>query len=259
MINKYVPALTDLNLFDFTIADFPLFAKLKRLSLTHCSFINGAGKLLAPCAELKHLQLEWTKCRIDQTFSKLEEVVFFVYLARDDAGLEKFITLNLTLKKLSIRNNNIRLSPSIFQSIGQHMKKLNDIKLEDIDYFTDDHMIDLAKELPQLGAMHLDGSTAKNITSIGLRNMVGHAKMLSHLTLRDAHNIQIQMSDYFSMLKSVQGRSGKIQLEIKIKSNGDNLNVPEEVLLANREWLWIDEEIEYDDDYYYFNPDSDLF
>lgn len=145
MINKYVPALTDLNLSDFKIAEnvdsvHPLFAKLERWSLSHCSFTNGAEKLLAPCAELKR-HIEETDCCIDQTFPKLEEVNLS-FSKIDDAKLKKFITLNPILEKLAIRHNNIYPSPSIMQAIGQHLKNLIELEIEE-EYVDDSSQFQL--------------------------------------------------------------------------------------------------------------------
>lgn len=335
MISKYTSALKELQLYNFEIAEHvndvhPLFAKLETLSLSYCTFTNGAEKLLAPCAELKCLRIgrvAWDNCCIDQTFPKLEEVRLAECSTIDNDEFKKFITSNPTIKKLSIDDNSELKSGGIIHLIGQHLKnlveleidqesfertgqfqkctlslsrlcslkkltlnyngnavaplmkklaekavpleyltlkkgsidssaiksmseliKLNEIEMENIKNLTDDHVVMLAKELPQLHALRLEGSTAEDITIIGLRNMLDHAKTLSHLVLECASNIQITMNDYQSMLKSVQIRPKKIKLEIEITGSGDKLNVSEKVLAANREWLWIDEEIEDDDD-----------
>lgn len=335
MFNKYMPALKDLKLKNFTVDEdlndvHPLFAKLQTLSMSDCAFSDGAEELLAPCAELKQLSIsdvDWDNHCIDHTFPKLQEVSITCCSTIDDAEFKKFIASNTTLKKLTIDNNSELKSASIIQSIGQHLKnlveleidqehfegksqfhkstlslgrlsslkkltlnynglpmkallkklaekavplehltlkkgsvdssaiksmseliKLNEIQLEDIKNLTDDHVVELAKELPQLRYITCGGSTAEDITTNGLQNVISHAKKLSQLVLKRASSIEIDMADYSKMLNSVQDRPEKIKLEIEITGNGDKVNVPDEVLAENREWLWIDEEIEDDDD-----------
>lgn len=158
--------------------------------------------------------------------------------------LKKLAVKAVPLEHLSLKKGSI--DSDAIKSMSE-LLKLNHIELENIKNLTDDHVNELAK-LPQLRAVHLEGSTAEDITTVGLRNMLNHAKVLSHLVLKRATNIQIGMNDYSAMLKSVQDRPQKIKLEIEITGDGDKIDVPDEVLSVNREWLWIDEEIEEDDD-----------
>lgn len=330
MISEYAPVLKELTLDGFNVGGggngsvngvHKLFARLEKLTLFECEFKNGARKLFASCAELKHLSLnmcEWNNRCIDQKFPKLEEMHLYDFSDMEDDELEMFIISNPSLKRMSICDNMNSYEVDMMQTIGEHLKNLEELKIDEIFFdersefqslgdlpllrklsldanfhsvaplikmlaekavpleylaledtemdsnairsmskltklneiqlscvsdLTDEHVIELAKELPQLREIHLKESTAKDITTIGLRNILGHAKKLSHLVLESASNVQIDMSDYRSMLKSVQNRPEKIKLEIKITGNGNKVNVPEDVLSANREWLWIDEEV----------------
>lgn len=126
--------------------------------------------------------------------------------------------------------------------------KLSVIELKNIENFTDEHFISLAKQLPQLRKVHLTGNTAEEITNTGLRTMLEHAKTLSHLMVKRASNIQIDESDYRFILKTVQNRTKKSKLTIKLTGSGNNVKVSDELMSANRNWLWIEEKIDDDED-----------
>lgn len=328
-INKCAPALKDLELCHFEVSCSVddvhlLFVQLEKLSLLHCTFTNGAEKLLASCAELKRLHVlngDWDNSCIDRTFPQLEEVDLIECSTIDDAEFKRFISMNPALKKLSLRgnceltansihpiseltslvelqiedldigsslkflkgtmnlsqlhslqkltlnNNGLTLTPLLaklaenavplehlslkFGSINSNgiqkmseLMKLNAIEFENIEHLTDNHIIELAKELPQLRAVHLTGWSARNITTGGVRTMLEHAGMLSHLVLKRASKIQIDQNDYRAMLQTIHNRREKIKLTIELTGSGDKVNVSDELMATNRNRLWIDEKIE---------------
>lgn len=98
----------------------------------------------------------------------------------------------------------------------------------------------MGRGLPNLRKIIL---SADDISIMGLRIMVEYAKRLSHLhfyTLSSATNvITIHMTDYRLMLNAVQNQPEKINLNIGIRGRVVDIKVPNEILLANRHWLWI--------------------
>lgn len=234
---------------------------LKKLSiddnseLKSVSIIQAIGKNLQNLVELKidqeHFELrqnQFQKCTL--TLGQLSSLT---KLTLNNNGFSVKLLLNklaesaVPLEYLSLSNGSIGDDSSAIKSMSE-LLKLKHIELEHIKNLTDEHVSVLAKGLPQLREMHLKGKTAEDITTDGLRNMLNHAKVLSHLVLQRASNVTIGMNDYKAMLKSVQDRAEKIKLVIEITGDGDKVDVPDKVLSANQEWLWIDEEIDEDDD-----------
>lgn len=220
--------------------------------LKSVSIVQAIGKNLKNLVELKidqeHFEKEnqFQKCTLS-----LGHLSSLTKLTLNNNGFSVKLLLNklaekaVPLEHLSLTNGSIDSSAN--KSMAE-LLKLKHIELENIRNLTDDHVNELAKGLPHLREMHLKGTTAEDITTNGLRDMVNNAKVLSHLVLKRASNIEIGLNDYKAMLKSVQDRTEKIKLVIEISGNGDKVDVPDKVLSANQQWLWIDEEIDEDDD-----------
>lgn len=80
------------------------------------------------------------------------------------------------------------------------MQQLKILKLDDIRGLTDEHIIELAKSLDlRLEKLQLDGTTAKNLTTSGLKKMLPFATKLSLLTV-ESTTIKIDADDYKAML-----------------------------------------------------------
>lgn len=127
---------------------------------------------------------------------------------------------------------------TVVDSLSQ-LKKIKKLDMANIENLTDEHLVDLAKELPELDELHLSSIT-HSFGSIAIRKMVNHAKKLSFLRLESSHCIEIDVDDYKAMLKSVQSRPEKVKLMIQIIADGYKVNVAEEMMNANSEWLHID-------------------
>lgn len=135
------------------------------------------------------------------------------------------------------------------------LKKLKSVKLFDIDCFTDEHLIQLAKELPQLQRMVLYGLTSRNINVMTLKKSVMHATKLTSLILEYARNLSIDVKVYGDMLKAVQNRSDEINLSINISGRDNVISVDDETLSKNRKWLQINTDFQFDDNESYATDD----
>lgn len=150
-------------------------------------------------------------------------------LAANDSSIE-----HLELHESSVDGKAI-------EKIAQ-LKQIKILKVSQID-LTDEHLILLAKGLPQLHQLHLY-EASDEVSTIGIKKMISHAKRLSMLKIASMDNIEIDVDDYKAMLKHVQNRPEKLKLSIEITGHGGKVDVPEEILRENREWLHIDEQID---------------
>lgn len=264
-IDHTFPKLEEVHLASCTTIDEAEFKKfitsnrtLKKLSihdnseLKSASIIQLIGKNLTDLVELEIQQehferdSQFQKCTLSLSrLSSLQNLTLNNNGLSVKALLSKLAEKAVSLERLALTNGSI--DSSAIKSMSE-LVKLNGISLKNIKNLKDDHLVVLAKGLPQLRELHLHGNTAEDITIHGVRNMLGHATKLSQLVLQRASNIQITKHDYTAMLKTVQERAENRQLVIEITGNGDKVGVPESLLAANREWLWIDENIDDDDD-----------
>lgn len=128
------------------------------------------------------------------------------------------------------------------------MKRLKVLELDCIEGLTDEHIIELAKELgTRLEKLQLEDYTVVNITKIGLKKMLPFAKKLSFLTLKP---IQIRYGDddYQAMLKMVLERPEKCSLLIELTGAGGQIKVSDAILMKNCDIFYIDEKIVNDSD-----------
>lgn len=117
------------------------------------------------------------------------------------------------------------------------LKRLEVLSFDSCINKLDDHLILLAKEMPKLRELHLDGILNK--LSIGsLKQVVKYANQLLLLTLAYYHDIQIGIDDYMTILEDVKKRPEKKRLVIKIPKY-DFRSVPEDMLNKNRETFYI--------------------
>lgn len=122
------------------------------------------------------------------------------------------------------------------------LKRIKMLNLSNINNLKSEHLIDLAKELPELNELLLC-EISDDFDTIAMKKVVANAKKLSKLKLESVYGIEIDVDDFKAMLKSVQSRAERAKLIIKIISDGDRVDVPEEIMNANREWLYIDEHV----------------
>lgn len=124
------------------------------------------------------------------------------------------------------------------------MKQIKKLKLNrNKGALSDDDLIQLAKELPNLTVLHLKEPPI-DVTSTVLKQMLTHAHKLSLLYLESIYTVSIDVDDYKAMLKTVKSRPEKIKLIVKIESDGDKVEVDDYVLAENRDIFYIDEVIE---------------
>lgn len=140
--------------------------------------------------------------------------------------------LGLCVNLVHLEITTREISNDAMESIAK-MKKINCLKLGNIK---EDNLIRLAKELPELRELHIT-NVLSDMILIGLAKMLKHAAKLSTVKMFSMENITIHFVNYLEMLKTVQSRPEKIKLAIDIESQGDKVNVPEEILAANRDIL----------------------
>lgn len=311
---------------------YPNFAQLETLTLVDCHFKNGTKQMLSTCADLKKLDFYgcfWNDKCLNQTFSKIERAGFNSNFGFSNSEFDAFITLNPTLKYVSVIAGSLDSSkviqsviqklptlleleidlstthPKEFEKLGQlnclkvlklnfnslsvtplmkslvenraPIEKLAIIKgqldteaidtiaqmkeIQILDFvkcygLTDEHIIAMATGLPQLQEFHLQKLVSANLSTTGMKKMVAQASKLKLLELNFIDDIEIDVNDYKMMLKAVQNRPEKIKLLIEIKNNGDKVDGIEEILMENRNYLEINEEIEDNSDMSMDSSDS---
>lgn len=123
-------------------------------------------------------------------------------------------------------------------------------------------MIELGKGLGhQLEELKLLNSTAKNLTTIGLKKMLPFATKLSLFTLH-SEAITIDLDDYRMILDAVKQRPEKQSLSIELSGKIGQVLVPKAILLENWNTLNIKEvvnESNEEDTYYDYSPDYERF
>lgn len=135
-----------------------------------------------------------------------------------------------------IKLSNGKINAETVDAISQ-MKPLKMLELCNISGLIDEHMIKLAKGLgSQLEKLQLRSSTAKSLTTIGLKKMLPFATKLSLLTL-ESWKMIIDADDYKVMLQTLQKRPEKIMLSFEL--NGGQVDVPKTILIENRDILFI--------------------
>lgn len=245
-----------------TVIDFieknPTLTKLSIVSndnWTSAEPIDSIGRHLNRLVEL---EIDEEMCHIDGThFQSLGQLHALKILKLNFNTLPTIPLLKclvenkVSIEDLKVYNGYVNCEAIKYISQMNQIKKLELIENDGV--FTDEHLIQLAKGLPQLNELRLK-EPPNEITSIGLKQMLAHAQKLSLLQLESVYSITIDVNDYKAMLKTVKNRPGKVNLLIKITSDGDKVEVDETMLAENREILFIDEEIE--DESYDFTEDS---
>ncbi|XP_031637407.1 uncharacterized protein LOC116349903 [Contarinia nasturtii] len=180
-----------------------------------------------------------------------------------DFNMESITSLVKTLAVSKVPIEHLKLvNGDIDNEAIECICKIKQIKvlefIEMVGELTDDNLFLLAKELTNLEEFHLSEPVTDQITTIGLKKMLPHAKSLSLLSLEFVDGITIDVDDYKAMIKIIQSRRNKVNLLIKITGSGGKVNIPEKIVNENREILYIDETIEdpTDDDYTYSDDES---
>lgn len=145
---------------------------------------------------------------------------------------------NVPIEHLKIINGKIN------DDAINNISKLINIKVLEIvnikDELTDQHLVQLAKVLPELQELNI-AHIPSELTMIGLKEMLSHAKKLSHLVLKFIKSIAIDINDYKAMLNMVQNRNRNNKLLIELWGTGGMVNVPDAILAENRDVFYIEE------------------
>lgn len=119
------------------------------------------------------------------------------------------------------------------------MKHLKVLELDNIGGLTDEHMIELANGLgSRLEKLLLNGDTAEELTTIGLKKMLKSATKLSLLTL-ESTKITIDAHDYKTILGTLQKRQENVKLVIEITGVRGQIDVSDSIQMENRHIFYI--------------------
>lgn len=266
-----------------TVKDFieknPTLTKLSIVSNDNWTSAEPIDLIGRHLKRLVELEIDEEMCHIDGThFQSLGQLYALKVLKLNFSTtpttplLECLVKNKVSIEDLKVYNGYVDCKAIEYIS---HMKQIKKLELIENDgVFTDKHLIQLAEGLPQLNELHLK-ELSNDITTIGLKQMLPHAQKLQLLQLESVYSITIDVDDYKAMLKTVKNRPGKVNLLIKITSDGDKVEVDETMLAENREILFIDEDIEdesydptddsmfdeddwySDDNYWYHDSDAD--
>lgn len=158
--------------------------------------------------------------------------------------LNALVTNNVPIKHLKME------SVWIDDNAAENISKLNQIKILEIigaRDLTKGHLIEIAKDLHELQELRLISAT--DLTTVDLKKIVSNAGKLKLMKLRSCGDFTIEIDDYHEMLYSVQNRRENVNLLIEVESDGNTVNVPEEILNEHRQKFFIDEqEMERDHD-----------
>lgn len=147
---------------------------------------------------------------------------------------ESFIANNIEIESLHLKD--IRLSEDTVQNLKK-LKTIKILKFQKIRSQNVDTFISIAKDLPYLNEFHLelDDST---IPIIALKTLLSRANELTILKIdsfNPNNNIDAQL--YLDMVDIVKKRSNSKRLEIVLYVLTSPVNVPQNILDENREWI----------------------
>lgn len=202
----------------------------------------------------KHLiyliELEFDECLSSINKDDQEDVQFLSSLKSLKVLKLNFYWFSVTPLMESLAANNIPIVHLVLRKGSVDIKaikgisKLKQIKILEMtktSNMTDDYLIELAKELPQLIELHLEITILWkfNLSTTGITKAISHANSLSFLKLKIANTIKIELDDYNDMLKSVMTRPERTKLVIDIASKAIEDNVPRSILHQNCDRLTI--------------------
>lgn len=221
---------------------------LLELEFQHCAYYNDFTKSLphfGKLTSLKALNLDL----ITISAKQLCDV-----LTANDTPIE------------CLRLNFGNIDTDAIKSISK-MKNLKILVLCDTGNFTDDSLMELAKDLGhQLDKLELLSLTAVNLTTIGLKKMLPFATKLSLFSLY-SKTITIDLDDYKMILDAVKKRPEKRKLLLELTGQRGQVHVPKTMLLENCATLHIKEIVntsivgcdDYDYSSSYYSSDSDPY
>lgn len=185
------------------------------------------------------------------------------------APLMKAIVANgIPIEELKLRNG--RIDDEAINNISK-MKLITLLFIAEIEELADEHLITLAKGLPQIQFLCLEKLSAK-ISTDGLKKMLPYANQLVGVMLDSISNIKFDMDDSNSVLNIVKNRPERKQFFLVIKSFLSILQVPQTIILENKDYFYVMEhelawvqssndhgdEVEYDSDYAMYDDNWDV-
>lgn len=122
------------------------------------------------------------------------------------------------------------------------MKKMKILEVDGGRDLTNEHLIEFAKELPDLQELEL--YSAAELTMLGLKQIIKHGTKINLLKLKSNGDLAINIDDYNEILHIVLNRTGKSNLLVEITTDYNVVTVPEEILNENRKSFFIVEKEE---------------
>lgn len=236
------PSINDSQFVLFVVMN----SSLKKLVLEHNHELNSViifgiiGRLFSNLVDLEIDQPFRDNCRFDlmvQNLGRLSSLkaLKLNFNSMSVATLMRALAIKqVQIEQLKIINGDI--DTDAINSMAQ-LNQMKTLELDDINGLIDEHVIALAKSLIKLQDLALNGSTANGISVSTLKKIVSHAPKLSSLTLNAASSLSIDLDDYNIILKAIQNRPDNVPLMVRVTSAGKVINVPENILRMNREWL----------------------
>lgn len=155
--------------------------------------------------------------------------------------VNKFVENDVPIECFKLES--AKVDDKAIQSMSK-LKLINALEFENVENLINEHIIELAKEMPRLRELSLLGSTGTKVTTIGLKQMLRYSHQLTHLILREAVDFcTVSLNDYNEIVDIVQRRPKNQTLLIEITSSRKKVNLSEEILLKCRRWVNIVEKI----------------
>lgn len=148
-----------------------------------------------------------------------------------------------TLQELRIHSMSVIIDADTVKPIAQ-MNGLKVLEFCDTFGLTNERIFKLVKGLgSHLETLKLNDSTAEHGLTINeLKMMLPFATKLSHLSLKSTR-IRIVADDYRTILETVRKRPEQIRLVLELFGKGGQVQIPEAILMGNRDVFDIDEKI----------------
>lgn len=223
--------------------------KLKRMAIKDnadlCSakIIRVIGQRLHNLEELEINEgNDGTLAALQKRLQTLSQLKSLQLLNLDFHGLSVALLMKnlaanqIPIKELKLMNGEI--DDNAIESISQ-LKHIEILKLDGITRLNDDHIVELAKQLPLLQELDLKNN---QITSDTMKKVVAHANQLSTFNLKEDSDLSITTVDYNDMLKSVQNRPKAVKLSIIVFRGIRTVDIDDDILDKNKDWISIIED-----------------
>lgn len=147
--------------------------------------------------------------------------------------LAKIVSNKITLKFLSF---GLGLVDDETIKAIKKMKDLENLCFKGTDRLENHHLVEIAKEMPQLKEIHLWWQ--RNISFDILKEVLRHTKQLHHLWIC-SEKYRFDRTLYNDILNIVKQRQNGIKLTITVDCTDVEDLIPQQTILVNKNWLMI--------------------